>query len=498
VILFPDFGLALSRGYTPLGEEDLAGGNIESPHCQDQAMPEEGLVRGLTRWHALAIVVGAMLGTGIYIRPANIAQLVGSPALIVTVWIGTGLLCLAGALTYAELARNIPRSGGEYAFLRVTLGELPAFLFGWMRLTIGAGTVAAMAVASVVFLSDVMPIGGAWVHIENPWIPGTVLADVGPRQLLAVLVIVALGILNARGVGKAGHFQSWITAAKTLSLAGLIGGIAFLGHVNATPNLLASVAPMPVSPSAFGAAVLAAVAAYNGWATVAMVAGEVQDARRTLPWALTVGVLTVIGMYVAANLGYLHALSMADILSANSTIHPNATSIGSRAANAALGPRVGSVLPLLFMISALGTLHSNMLTVPRVFFAMARDGLLPRGLARISPTARTPVVAIVVLASVGSVFAVLGSYDRLSNMAAFGFVLFYVLNALGLLWWRHHEKSNNRANTLTAKWIPVLFLGGMLWLLIVLIAHGSVEIMAALLLMALGLPVYAVLRYHRR
>jgi APA family basic amino acid/polyamine antiporter len=119
---------------------------------------DEGLNRGLTRWHALAVVVGGVLGTGIYIRPASIAQLVGSPAIIMTVWIGTGLLSLAGALTYAELAARIPRSGGEYAFLKVTLGELPAFLFGWMRMTVGVGSVAGLAVAVTVFLSDLIPL----------------------------------------------------------------------------------------------------------------------------------------------------------------------------------------------------------------------------------------------------------------------------------------------------------------------------------------------------
>jgi len=143
---------------------------------------EEGLHRGLTRWHALAVVIGGMLGTGIYTRPASIAQLVGSPSSIMAVWIGTGLLSLAGALTYAALAARIPRSGGEYAFLRVTLGELPAFLFGWMRLTVGVGTIAGLAVAVTVFLSDLVP----------------------------------LAILNTRGVAKAGQFQTGITTIKAL------------------------------------------------------------------------------------------------------------------------------------------------------------------------------------------------------------------------------------------------------------------------------------------
>ena len=182
----------------------MADGNSD---LEVQADSEEGLVRGLTRWHALAIVVGAVLGTGIYIRPASIAQLVGSPIWIVTVWIATGLLSLAGALTYAELANNIPRSGGEYAFLKVTLGELPAFLFGWMRLTVGAGTVGGLAVASTVFLSDLLPLDGPWVSITSPWNPSTVLVDLGPRQLIAVLLILGLATLNVRESVRQGDFR---------------------------------------------------------------------------------------------------------------------------------------------------------------------------------------------------------------------------------------------------------------------------------------------------
>lgn len=472
----------------------MAAGNSD---FEAQADPEEGLVRGLTRWHALAIVVGAVLGTGIYIRPASIAQLMGSPISIIAVWVAAGFLSVAGALTYAELANNIPRSGGEYAFLKTTLGELPAFLFGWMRLTVGVGTVGALAVASTVFLSDLLPLGGPWASVASPWSPSTTLVELGPRQVIAVLLILGLATLNVQGVGKAGRFQSWITAAKALSLFALIAAVALLGRSGALPIDPAPATPTPITPSACGAAVLAALAAYNGWANVAMVGGEVQHSRRTLPWALTVGVLIVVGLYVAVNLAYLHALPLREILSANSTAHPTATSVASRAAMAALGPRAGTILPLLFMISAVGTLHSNLLTVPRVLFSMARDSLLPSGLARVSAVARTPAVAIATLASVGSTLAVLGGYDRLTNMAAFGYVLFYALNAIGLLWWRYRQKGLGAATTPGRRWIAALFLAGMLWLLITTTMRGSAEIVAALLLVALGFPVFAFLRHRR-
>jgi basic amino acid/polyamine antiporter, APA family len=459
---------------------------------------DEGLYRSLTRWHALAIVVGSVLGTGIYMRPASIAQLVGSPLLIITVWIGAGFLSLAGALTYAELARRIPRSGGEYAFLRVTMGELPAFLFGWMRLTVGVAPVAFQAVAVTAFLSDLIPLAPAWLNIQIPWRPQPLLIDFGVRQLIAVLVIAGLAFLNIRGVGKAGRFQSWVTTIKVLGLLGLVSAVVILGHAPSTTNAGSQgVSPPSIGPSIYSAALLAGVAAYNGWAQVAMVGGEVQDPGRNLPWALVVGILTVIGLYVAVNIAYLHVLPMEDILTANSTAHPTAPSVASRAAVAALGARIGSVLPLLFMISALGALHCNLLAVPRVFFSMARDGLLPQRLGRVSSTAHTPAVAIAAFACLGAILAVLGSYDRLSNIAAFGYILFYALNAAGLVWWRRRDSKGDGYAQRRRRWIPIVFLAGMIWLIVTLIVRGNVEILAALAVIGAGLPVFAYMRYRR-
>ena len=466
--------------------------------AEPSVISDEGLHRGLTRWHALAVVIGGVLGTGVYIRPASIAQLVGSPSLIMTVWIGTGLLSLAGALTYAELAARIPRSGGEYAFLRVTMGELPAFLFGWMRLTVGVGPVAFQAIAVTVFLSDLIPLPPAWFHFGIPWGPQPNLIGLGPRQLIAVLIIAALAVLNIRGVGKAGTFQSWVTTIKILGLLGLIGAVVILGHASsATTALSQATGSAPIGPSVYSAAALAGVSAYNGWAHVAMLGGEVQAPRRNLPWALVCGILIVIGLYVAVNLAYLHVLPMKDILTANSTANPAASSVASRAAVAAVGPRAGIVLPLLFMISALGALHCIMLAVPRVFFSMARDGLLPKALGGVSSTAQTPAVAIAAFAFIGAILALLGSYDQLSNMTAFGYILFYILNAVGLLRWRDRGKNREGHVPRLRQWIPVAFLVVMLWLLVTLILRGSAEIVATLALMAAGLPVFLYMRYRR-
>lgn len=460
------------------------------------AEQEQLLYRGLTRWHALAVVVGSIVGTGIYIRPASIAQLVGSPTLVLVVWVCAGILSLAGALTYAQLAALIPRSGGEYAFLSTTLGELPAFLFGWMRLTVSVGTCAAMAVAVTVFLSDLVPLGQPWVQLPVPWFHATLLVDLGSRQLLAVLIIVSLAVLNLQGVGHAGRFQAGVTTLKVVGLSGLIVAVLVFGHATGTPMPFhASDAPTPVGSMAFSAALLAAMVAFNGWANVAMLAGEVKDAEQTVPWALAWGILGVIGLYVLANVAYIYVLPMADILMANSAEHPTASSVASRAALAALGPRVGVVLPILFMVSALGTLHCNLMAVPRVFYAMARDGLMPAALGRVDPTARIPAVSILTVASIGALLAVVGSYDRLSSMATFGNLLFFALNAWGLIRWPVGKESSIRRGI--RRYLPWVFLLGSVWLLVTVVARGSVEIIWALVLIGAGLPVYLGIRIAR-
>lgn len=297
---------------------------------------DEGLHRALSRWNALAIVVGAVIGTGIYLRPASVAQLVQTPAAVIAVWVAAGLLSMAGALTYSDLAARLPRSGGEYAFLRATLGNIPAFMFGWMRFTLGVSTVGALAVAFTVFLSDFVVLGAI------------------ARRIVPVLLIAVLAGLNVLGVAKAGRFQSFITSIKVAGIVALVVALMVFPSHPTPPDSSASFSLGTVGPSAFGAALLAALSSYNGWAHVTMVGGEVKDAQRSLPWALVVGIGVVIAIYLLANVAYLHALPMSEVLTSNSTAFPTAASIASRAAVATLGDQASKILTVAFMISALG------------------------------------------------------------------------------------------------------------------------------------------------
>lgn len=461
--------------------------------------PELGADRELRRDlggpQVLAIVVGAVVGSGIYIRPASIAQQVESPAWLMAVWIVGGILSLCGALTYAQLAMRIPGTGGEYLFLRTTLGRLAAFLFGWMRMSLGPAVVGALAVAFTVFLGDVVPLGGPWFDVAQPWSDGRYVFSVGPRQAIATSTILGLAWINTRGVGRAGAFQLVVTVCKVAGVVLLLTTIALLGRAASAPAQ--SVASGP-SALGFGAAMLGVMATYNGWANVAIVGGEVRHAGRMVPWALVTGLAIVTGLYLVTNLAYLHTLSLPEIASANSTAHPNAPSVASLAVQRALGSRVATVLPMLFALSALGTAHCNLLVFPRIILSMARDRLLPVSLAAVSQRAATPNRAIWTAAFLAVAFALSGSYDRLTNLTAFGYNVFFALTTVGFLRVQRDTPTDRRGVAFwSATIIASLFLVGTVALLAASVARGSAEVLTGVGLTALGIPVFGVLEWLR-
>lgn len=462
----------------------------ESRTAEPNLYGERELRRDLGRPQVLGIVVGAIVGTGIYIRPASIAQLLGSPALVIGIWLVGGLLTLCGALTYAQLAIRVPGTGGEYLFLRATLGRLPAFLYGWMRLTVAPAVIGGLAVAFTVFLGDIVPFGGPWIHAALPWRDGHNFVDLGPRQAIAVAVILGLAWINTKGVGRAGTFQLLVTICKVVGLLLLLAAIALFSHSPTEQTLLRSANQDP-SPLAYGGALLAVMATYNGWANAAIMGGEVRDAERTIPWALVSGILIVTGLYVMTNGAFLHTLSFHEIATANSTSYPDALSVASLAVNRSLGLRAATVLPLLFAISALGTAHCNVLVIPRVFLSMARDGLLPVYLTSVSPRSGTPNRAIWTVSGIAAVFAVVGTYDRLTNMTTFAYLVFFALTTAGFLWSCRGTPSDARGKAFWATiTVAMLFLFGTFSLTVASIVRGSIEVLTATALIGIGIPVF--------
>jgi APA family basic amino acid/polyamine antiporter len=382
------------------------------------------LRRALTFLPCFAVVVGGMLGTGVYLRSALMAQQVGSAPLVLAAWAAAGALSMAGALTYAELAARLPRTGGEYVFLHEAFGARTAFVFGWTRIIVGSASQAAVAVAFATFLSTLTP------------------ALAGLKPAMATAAIVVLTTLNCLGIVAGGRAQTVLTTAKVVAVCGLIVG-ALVFAPNVSLDGLAAEMPGPAagqgSLGSFGAAMLGALWAYAGWANLPMAAGEVIAPERTLPRAIVGGALAVTAIYVAVNAMYFLVLPFEHVATANSVSHPDAPSVGARAAQAFLGREATSVLLVAFAVSAFGTLNSMLLTTARIGYAMARDGWLPAAIAHVSPASGAPVVAIAGLGALTIVLALMGSLDRLATGATLGYWVFHVACGLALFILRRRD-----------------------------------------------------------
>lgn len=452
------------------------------------------LCRGLNSTHVIGIVVSSIIGTGIFIRSASMMQDVVTAPLLVVCWITAGLLSLAGALSYAELCTLMPRAGGEYVFLREAFGRPVAFFFGWMRFVVGAGITAGVAVAVATFLADALSLSAPWSQISLRLFQVQWQLDWGPRQIIAVAAIGILAAANCRNVRASGTTQSMFAGFKVAVLLVLI-----------VSALLAALSRGVLPPEAttattdayggFALAILAALVAYNGWVSATMVAGEVADFGRNYARDIIIGTLIVITLYVLVNIGYVALLSPSEIASSNSTAHPQAPAVGLKLARALFGSPAGAVMSVAFAISGLGALHCQLLSVPRIFYAMARDGLFFRAFAQLNRQTSVPRTAIVYYAVWAAILTLLGGFDRLSNMAIFGFYLFYCCNVIALMVLRRRWPDAERPFAVPGyPWIPLAFLLASLAMLAATIIRGASEVIWALVLLTLGLPAYLLFR----
>lgn len=458
------------------------------------APSEADLRRGLSSVHVISIVVSSTIGVGIFIRSASMMQGVGTAPLLVISWIAGGLLTLAGALSYAELCTLIPRAGGEYVFLREAFGERVAFLFGWMRFIVGAGFTAAIAVGVATFLADAFSLAGPWWQSSMRVFRFQWQLEWGPRQIISLAAIGALAALNCRSVRASGTTQSVFAGFKVVVLFVLIVSAA-LATFSADGVQPAATSYAPNAYGGFALAVVGALQAYQGWVNATMIAGEVADFRRNYARDIIVGTLIVIALYVLVNIGYVMLLSVSEISSSNSAAHPGAQSVGAKLARVLFGPSAGAVMSVAFAVSALGALHCGLLSNPRIFYAMARDGLFPRAFAYVDRRTSVPRAAIVCYAIWAAVLTLIGGYDRLGNMAIFAVYLFYCCNVIGLLVLRRRWPNAERPFAVPAyPWIPLAFLLASLAMLGATLARGAPEVIAALGLLTLGLPAYAVFR----
>jgi basic amino acid/polyamine antiporter, APA family len=458
------------------------------------------LIRGLTLTDTTALVIGTVIGTGVFLKAAPMAQGVGTPTLVMVAWVAAGLLTLAGALTYAELGAMLPHAGGEYVYLRHSYGDASAFLFGWQRFIVaGSASIAALGAGFAVFLSAFLPLNQIWAERKFTLFDQTINWQFGSKQLVAVGAILLLSALNCLTVAFGGKVQSVLTVLKIVGLAIVIAGVFFFAPAVTWSNLATPAgAPAWSGFAAFGVAMLAALWAYDGWNNMPMAAGEVQQPGRNIPRALVGGMIVVMVIYCLANLAYFYALPLGEVVTSNSTAHRDALPVASKAAQSFLGESGGRFVALAFVVSALGALNGSILSNARVPYAMARDGVFFSNMAGLSKTTRVPVVAIMIQAVWSSVLALSGTFDQLTDCLLFASWIFYGLCASSVFVLRRKAPNAERPyKTLGYPVMPLVFVLVATWLVINTLVNKRVESVTGLVLIALGLPLYFYFRLRR-
>ncbi len=439
------------------------------------AAPELRRVLGL--FSIVGIVVGTMIGSGIFINPAKVAKDVGAPSTMLIVWVVGGILSFFGALAIAELAAMYSQAGGIYIYLREAYGPVIAFLFGWtMFLVVEAGTVATLVVG---FSTKYLPY----------------FANISSLQakVVAVSLIAILAAVNVFGVRKGAFLMNFFTSIKFIGLIGICV-VVFLFAKGSTGNFLSDASAVPVSGGlmgSFGIALVAALWAYKGWETSTYCAGEIKDPQKNLPLGLFIGSLSVIFLYILANLAYLYVFPASRMA--------ESSRIAADVMEAAVGPVGASVVAIIILISMSGTANGHLLTAPRVFYAMAKDGLFFKGVSKVHPRYRTPHVSIIVLAIWAALLSLSGTFEQLYSYVIFGFWIFMGLTVAGVIILRRKRPDLPRPyKTWGYPITPIIFILSSVFLTVNSLIRTFWNSFAGLALIGLGIPVYLVWKRRRK
>jgi basic amino acid/polyamine antiporter, APA family len=416
------------------------------------------------------VVIGAIIGAGIFITPYIVAQRLDTPLLVLAAWTAGGAVALAGAFSYAELGALFPRAGGQYVYLRDALHPLAGFLYGWaLLLIIESGAIAAVAIT---FATYTQRLTGAAEAFRVP---------------VAIAALVVLSIVNYLGVKPGSRVLNVLVVLKVAALAILIAA-GFL--VAAHPTWLEDVRPAgagtPSTMVAFGAAMVPILFAYGGWQNANYVAEEIDNPRRNLPLSLVAGTLAVIAIYVTANLAYVRALGLAGLA--------GTTTPAADVARRMFGAPGDAFVSAAIAISTFGFLNLAILAPTRVYYAMAADGVFVPALARLHPRFKTPGLAIIVQTTWSCLLALSGTYDRLLNYVVFADWIFFGLTVATVFVFRRTAPLNHRPpRTYRAPgypWVQVLFCATAAAIVLSVVRADPVSAARGAILIALGIPVY--------
>ena len=495
---------------------------------QNLAAQDAGFVKGLGLTSATTLVMGSMIGSGIFIVSADIARTVDSPALLIGAWLITGFMTIVGALSYGELAAMMPRAGGQYVYLREALGPLWGFLYGWtLFLVIQTGTIAAVGVGFGKFLGVFFPAINShnWIlHLAKvpefrigPMVLGNMDVGLNTQNFVGVLLVVFLSVVNIFGVKLGALIQNVFTIAKISALAGLVTFGVLLGR-NATALAanfnghfwrnagLSAMHPLQVGAGGptvlVGTLIVLAVAqvgslfAADAWNNVTFTAGEVKNPSRNLPLSLALGTGVVILLYVLCNFIYLSVLPL-DGTAAGATLLDRGIKfaaedrVGTAVMQQMFGGVGGRLMAIAIMLSAFGCNNGLILSGARVYYAMAKDGLFFRKVGELHPKYKTPVVSLMVQMVWTCFLCISGSYGQLLDYIVFAVLVFYILTIFGLFVLRRTRPNAERPyRAIGYPFLPAIYILMALFIDIVLLLYKPQYTWPGLIIVLLGIPVY--------
>jgi APA family basic amino acid/polyamine antiporter len=501
----------------------------EKQSVESSAAPQ--FVQGMGLFSATAIVMGSMIGSGIFIVSAEMSRVMGSPALLIAAWLVTAAMTIIGALSYGELAAMMPKAGGQYVYLREALGPLWGFLYGWtLFLVIQTGTIAAVGVAFGKFLGVFFPSVSAsnWIwHIGHvplwhvgPMVLGNMDIGLNTANLAAIVIITLLTILNTMGVKMGAAVQNLFTSAKVLALAAVV----LVGVVVRDPGALAANfgegwhnfwagagwgtlhASQPGGSEYVGLLTIVAIVqvgslfSADAWNNVTFTAGEIRNPKRNLPLSLAVGTGVVLLLYVLCNFVYLSVLPLAG--------DPHATTIAGRGIQFAQEDRVATavmerafagsgakLMAAAILISTFGCANGMLLAGARVYYAMSRDGLFFKSVGKLSERSKTPVNSLWVQWAWTCLLCLSGSYGQLLDYVIFAVLIFYILTIVGLFVLRRTRPDAVRPyRAIGYPVLPGIYIVMAGWICLVLLRYKPQYTWPGLIIVLLGVPVYLLWR----
>jgi basic amino acid/polyamine antiporter, APA family len=449
-----------------------------------------GLVKGLGLLDATTIVMGSMIGSGIFIVSADIARQVASPGLLILTWVVASVMTLVAALSYGELAAMMPQAGGQYVYLREALGPLSGFLYGWtLFLVIQTGTIAAVAVAFAKFTGVFVPAIAADRYLLRAGPVG-----VNTQQALAIAVLVLLTWVNTRGVRTGARVQNAFTVAKTGALLGLVGFgfLATRGEGQSNFDGFWRNADWSFNTLRLvGVAMVGALFSADAWNNVTFTAGEVRRPRRDVPLALGLGVGIVCAIYIASNFVYLRLLPLEAIQQARED------RVATAAVSVLFGPVAVQIMAAAIMISTFGCINGMVLAGARVYYAMALDGLFFKPVGRLDPVHHTPAISLVVQCVWACLLTLTGTYSNLLDYVIFAVLLFYILTVAGIFVLRRKRPEAERPyRALGYPVLPSVYIALAALIEILLLIYKPSYTWPGLIIVLLGVPVYFI--WHGR